>query len=48
MDMVDPIIHWVMGPHINRRTVENMKKADLKIASLEEGWSKIMKKIKAC
>lgn len=46
MDMMNPLVHRLVGPHINRRTVENIKKADLEILSLEEGWLKIMKKIR--
>lgn len=47
MDMMNPVVHRVLGPHINRRTVDNIKKADLEIISLEEGWLKIMKNIRA-
>lgn len=36
MDWLDPLIARLMGPHINRRTVENVKKAELEIERVEE------------
>ncbi|HIP97520.1 MAG TPA: methyltransferase domain-containing protein [Anaerolineae bacterium] len=36
MDLLDPLVAWLMGPHINRRTVENVKKAGLEIERVEE------------
>ncbi|MFB0537565.1 MAG: class I SAM-dependent methyltransferase [Anaerolineae bacterium] len=36
MDMFDPFVARLMGPHINRRTVENVKKAGLEIERAEE------------
>lgn len=35
MDLFDPITLRLLGPHINRRTVENVQKAGLEIASVE-------------
>lgn len=36
MDLLDPFVARLMGPHINRRTVENVKKAGLDIERVEE------------
>jgi len=36
MDLFDPLVVRLMGPHINRRTVENVKKAGLEIERVEE------------
>lgn len=36
MDLFDPVVLRLMGPHINRRTVENVKKAGLQIEQVEE------------
>ena len=36
MDLLDPVVLRLMGPHINRRTVENAKKAGLQIEQIEE------------
>lgn len=36
MDLFDPLIVRLMGPHINRQTVENVKKAGLEIERVEE------------
>ncbi len=36
MDLLDPFVVRLMGPHINRRTVENVKKAGLEIERVEE------------
>jgi ubiquinone/menaquinone biosynthesis C-methylase UbiE len=36
MDVFDPLVLRLMGPHINRRTVENVKKAGLEIEKVEE------------
>lgn len=35
MDLLDPIISRVWGAHINRRTVENVKRAGLEMESIE-------------
>jgi ubiquinone/menaquinone biosynthesis C-methylase UbiE len=35
MDLLDPITLRLLGPHINRRTVENVQKAGLEISSVE-------------
>ncbi|MCX5846556.1 MAG: class I SAM-dependent methyltransferase [Deltaproteobacteria bacterium] len=48
MDIFNPMVRSLIGPNINRRTVENIRKAGLNIISVENmGRSKIMKKIKA-
>jgi phosphatidylethanolamine/phosphatidyl-N-methylethanolamine N-methyltransferase len=36
MDLLDPLVVRLMGPHVNRRTVENVKKAGLEIERVEE------------
>ena len=36
MDLLDPFVVRLMGPHINRRTVENVRKAGLEIERVEE------------
>jgi phosphatidylethanolamine/phosphatidyl-N-methylethanolamine N-methyltransferase len=36
MDLFDPLVVRLMGPHINRHTVENVKKAGLEIERVEE------------
>lgn len=36
MDLLDPLVVRLMGPHINRHTVENVKKAGLEIERVEE------------
>ncbi|MGD1996198.1 MAG: methyltransferase domain-containing protein, partial [Anaerolineae bacterium] len=36
MDLLDPIVVRLMGPHINRHTVENVKKANLEVERVEE------------
>jgi ubiquinone/menaquinone biosynthesis C-methylase UbiE len=36
MDLLDPFVVRLMGPHINRRTVENVRKAGLEIEQVEE------------
>ena len=35
MDWLDPLVVRLMGPHINRRTVENVKKAGLEVEYVE-------------
>ncbi|HVJ47701.1 class I SAM-dependent methyltransferase [Desulfitobacterium sp.] len=46
MDILDPLtVH--MGPHINRRTVENIRTAGIKIKNVEDHYFKIMKLIVA-
>lgn len=36
MDVLDPIVARLMGPHINRRTVDNIRESGLDIINLEE------------
>jgi len=45
MDILDPLTVRMMGPHINRRTVENVTAAGLHINSVENQKSKILKYI---
>jgi len=48
MDLLNPVVRSLIGPNINRRTVENVKKSGLEIIFVEDmGSSKIMKKIVA-
>ena len=35
MDLLDPIVLRLMGPHINRRTVENVRRAGIEIEKVE-------------
>ncbi|MBI4268161.1 MAG: class I SAM-dependent methyltransferase [Chloroflexi bacterium] len=35
MDWADAITSWLMGPHINRRTLDNIRKAGLEIETVE-------------
>ena len=45
MDIIDPLTVRMMGPHINRRTVENVTTAGLHINSVENQKIKILKYI---
>ena len=45
MDILDPLTVRMMGPHINRRTVENVTTAGLHINSVENQKIKILKYI---
>jgi phosphatidylethanolamine/phosphatidyl-N-methylethanolamine N-methyltransferase len=48
MDLVNPLVVRMMGPHINRRTVENVRKAGLAIERVEPlGMGDIFKMIVA-
>jgi len=47
MDILDPLTVRMMGPHINRRTVENVRAAGLKIRNVEDQKVKILKLIVA-
>lgn len=47
MDIVDPITVKLVGPHINRRTVENIEKAGLGIKHIEDHYYRILKSIQA-
>lgn len=47
MDILDPITVRLMGPHINRRTVENIEKAGLRIKHIEDHYFRILKSIEA-
>lgn len=43
MDILDPLTVRLIGPHINRRTVENIRKVGLKIKRVEDQHLKILK-----
>lgn len=45
MDILDPITVRMMGPHINRRTVENIEKAGIHIQSVQNQGINILKLI---
>ncbi|AFM42782.1 methylase involved in ubiquinone/menaquinone biosynthesis [Desulfosporosinus acidiphilus SJ4] len=47
MDLMDPLMVRMMGPHINRRTVENVKAAGLHIGDVIDQKPKILKLILA-
>jgi ubiquinone/menaquinone biosynthesis C-methylase UbiE len=48
MDILNPVVLQVMGPNINRRTVENVRKAGLEIEKVEDiGMADIFKLIVA-
>ena len=47
MDLVNRLTHSLIGPRINRRTVENVRKAGLEFVPIEDSGLKIMKKIRA-
>jgi ubiquinone/menaquinone biosynthesis C-methylase UbiE len=48
MDILNPVVRSLIGPNINRRTVENIRMSGLEIVSEENmGGTKIMKMIKA-
>jgi phosphatidylethanolamine/phosphatidyl-N-methylethanolamine N-methyltransferase len=48
MDIINPIVLQMMGPNINRRTVENVDRAGLRIESIENiGFGDIFKLIVA-
>ncbi len=36
MDLLDPVIARLMGPHINRRTVDNVRRAGLDIERVDD------------
>ncbi|HYG58070.1 MAG TPA: class I SAM-dependent methyltransferase, partial [Symbiobacteriaceae bacterium] len=45
MDLVDPLVVWLIGTHINRRTLENVKLAGMKILQTENVHGDLMKLI---
>jgi ubiquinone/menaquinone biosynthesis C-methylase UbiE len=47
MDWLNPVVRAIMGPNINRRTVENVEKAGLEVISVERRGPEIVKKIQA-
>lgn len=47
MDILDPITVRLVGSHINRRTIENIEKAGLRITHLEDHYYRILKSIQA-
>ena len=36
MDLLDPLVVWLMGPHINRRTAEAVQQAGLEVEQVED------------
>jgi ubiquinone/menaquinone biosynthesis C-methylase UbiE len=42
-DLLNPLVRRALGPEINRRTVENVKKAQWKIVAVEDLYSDIVK-----
>lgn len=36
MNLLDPLVVWLMGPHINRRTVESVSRAGLTLERVED------------
>ena len=36
MDVLDPLVVRMMGPHIKRRTVENVRRAGLEVELVED------------
>ena len=47
MDILNPMVRAIIGPNINRRTVDNIQKAGLEITSIENKGMEIVKQIKA-
>ena len=47
MDILNPMVRTIIGPNINRRTVDNIRKAGLEITSIENKGMEIVKQIKA-
>ena len=47
MDILNPVVRAIIGPNINRRTVDNIRKAGLEITSIENKGMEIVKQIKA-
>jgi ubiquinone/menaquinone biosynthesis C-methylase UbiE len=45
MDILDPLTVRLIGPHINRRTVENVETSGLQLVKVENQKSKILKLI---
>ncbi|MBI4288820.1 MAG: class I SAM-dependent methyltransferase [Chloroflexi bacterium] len=48
MDLMNPITAWLIGPNINRRTLDNLRKAGMEIEAVENlAWGGILKLIVA-
>jgi len=47
MDLLNPLVRGIIGPNINRRTVENIRSAGLEIRCLEVLGPAILKRIRA-
>ncbi len=45
MDWLNPLVYGLIGTNINRDTVENVKKAGLRVISVEKLWGDILLKI---
>jgi phosphatidylethanolamine/phosphatidyl-N-methylethanolamine N-methyltransferase len=44
-DLLDPLMSWMMGPHINRRTTENIQQAGLQVMeerNVFSDWVKVI------
>lgn len=49
MDLLDPLVQRLVGPHINRRTEENVRKAGLAVEQVQElAVGGLVKRIVAC
>ena len=46
-DLLDPIVSWLMGPHINRRTLENIRRAGLQPVEERNAFSDWVKVVVA-
>lgn len=45
MDVLNPVIRSLIGPNINRRTVKNIKKSGLKVLSIENKGTELIKQV---
>ena len=45
MDILNPLVRSIIGPNINRRTVGNIEKSGLKIISIEDKGTELIKQI---
>jgi len=46
-DLLNPLVVRIMGANINRRTVENVRRAGLQIERVDDLWRDIVKLIVA-
>jgi hypothetical protein len=47
MDLLNPLVVRMMGANINRRTVENVRRAGLKLVTVKELWRELVRLIQA-